>query len=167
MADLPHSERLQPCLLDRLTDLDPGNPNESRAERVMSSSRYRAAVKRDLVWLISTANPNLGVSLEAFPHVATSVINYGMRSLCGMVSASLEMPQIQQEMKAMIEAFEPRLDSSTLSISTIRRNYGDPTHELHFEVHADLWARPIPEEFFVRTMLDLETGDVGISDGAT
>ena len=48
MAELTPSERLQPCLLDRLTDDHPEEVKESRDQRVVSMRRYREAVLRDL-----------------------------------------------------------------------------------------------------------------------
>ena len=37
------TERIQPCLLDRLTDDEPEKKHESRNARVISPSRYRDA----------------------------------------------------------------------------------------------------------------------------
>ncbi len=54
MAELTPLEKLQPCLLDRLTDDDPKNGEESRAQRVVSLSRYKRGVLRDLEWLFNT-----------------------------------------------------------------------------------------------------------------
>jgi len=51
MADLIPRERLQPSLLDRLTDNSPQATVESRDERVMSSRQLRKSVLRDLEWL--------------------------------------------------------------------------------------------------------------------
>ena len=51
MADLLPSERLQPCLLDRLTDQDPDQRKEGREQRVVSMRKYREAVLRDLGWV--------------------------------------------------------------------------------------------------------------------
>ncbi len=48
MADKMMSERLQPSLLDRLTDENPTNPNEVRDARVIDIRRLREIVQRDL-----------------------------------------------------------------------------------------------------------------------
>jgi len=53
MAELTAIEKLQPCLLDRLTDDEPGKKEESRAQRVVSLQRYRRGVLRDLEWLFN------------------------------------------------------------------------------------------------------------------
>ena len=41
MAELTQQERLQPCLLDRLTDDAPEKTQESRDQRVVSLRRLR------------------------------------------------------------------------------------------------------------------------------
>ena len=50
------SERLQPSLLDRLTDDDATNAAESREARVIDIRRLRDIVQRDLSWLLNTNN---------------------------------------------------------------------------------------------------------------
>lgn len=50
------SERLQPSLLDRLTDDDPTNPREGREARVIDIRRLRDIIQRDLGWLLNTTN---------------------------------------------------------------------------------------------------------------
>ena len=44
------SERLQPSLLDRLTDEEPTSQVESRDARVIDIRRLREIVQRDLSW---------------------------------------------------------------------------------------------------------------------
>ena len=56
MADLTPQERLQPSLLDRLTDSAPDTKRESRDRRVLSMRRLRSAVLRDLAWLLNTGH---------------------------------------------------------------------------------------------------------------
>ena len=46
-------DRLQPALLDRLTDQAPQSRTEAEDTRVMSKSQLRQAVLRDLNWLFN------------------------------------------------------------------------------------------------------------------
>jgi type VI secretion system protein ImpF len=55
MPELAVVEKLQPCLLDRLTDDEPKNSQESRSQRVISVQRYRQGVLRDLQWLFNSS----------------------------------------------------------------------------------------------------------------
>jgi len=54
MVEVGARDALQPALLDRLTDHDPGRKVEGRDERVLSRSQLRASVLRDLT---STCRP--------------------------------------------------------------------------------------------------------------
>src|SRR5438093_13104193 len=86
MPELVVIEKLQPCLLDRLTDDEPKNSQESRAQRVISLQRYRQGVLRDLQWLFSASAhlPREGqgtFSIADFPEASHSVINFGTRHL--------------------------------------------------------------------------------------
>ena len=45
MAELTSKERLQPSLLDRLTDDEPDKTQESRDQRVLSANRLRECVR--------------------------------------------------------------------------------------------------------------------------
>ncbi len=56
MAELTAGERLQPSLLDRLTDNEPTKTQETRDQRVMSLQQIRAAVERDLASLLNAGN---------------------------------------------------------------------------------------------------------------
>ena len=59
MAELTPLERLQPALLDRLSDDAPQVKVESREARVISRQRFRQAVLRDLAWLFNATRPTL------------------------------------------------------------------------------------------------------------
>jgi type VI secretion system protein ImpF len=56
MAESIAQDRIQPSLLDRLTDDDPGNPKETRDQRFFSANRLRQAVLRDLSWLLNASS---------------------------------------------------------------------------------------------------------------
>src|ERR1700760_2028359 len=91
MPDLDPTERIQPCLLDRLTDDQPENRHESRNARVVSPSRYREAVLRDVRWLFNTSSRFASEDLTDFPEVAQSVLHYGIRDLCGRITTSIDI----------------------------------------------------------------------------
>ena len=52
MANQALSERLQPSLLDRLTDLRPEAKTDNRDEAFLSVNKLRDIVKRDLASLL-------------------------------------------------------------------------------------------------------------------
>src|SRR5262245_46106408 len=81
MAELTQKERLQPSLLDRLTDHEPEHRQEAREKRILSPAKLRESVRRDLTWLFNTPNMATMIDLANFPQVASSVLNYGLPSL--------------------------------------------------------------------------------------
>src|SRR5262249_14535426 len=94
MPELAVIEKLQPCLLDRLTDDDPKNAQESRAQRIVSLQRYRQGVLRDLQWLFNASahlahEGNSPINLEDYPDAFRSVINFGTRHLFGVMTPSM------------------------------------------------------------------------------
>src|SRR5690606_9425966 len=74
MADLSDRQRLQPSLLDRLTDDSRATPRESRDARVLSIEARKRNVLRHLGWLLNTEYLASRVDLSKYPHVASSVL---------------------------------------------------------------------------------------------
>ena len=164
MAELTPFERLQPCLLDRLTDDDPQNKEESRNQRVISLQRYKRGVLRDLEWLFNASAhlPEEGSDqfrLSDYPEASRSVINFGTRHLCGLITP--DMQELETQLSEAIQLFEPRILRHTLSVkATIERQI------ISFELTGEIWANPIAEKLFIKTQLDLETGSLSLGDGA-
>jgi len=94
MAELTQQERLQPCLLDRITDDAPEKKQESRDQRVVSLRRLREGVLRDLGWLLNATNMAVLEDLTDYPHVARSVLNYGMPGLAGTLVSSIDVVDV-------------------------------------------------------------------------
>jgi type VI secretion system protein ImpF len=162
MADLAPNERFQPCLLDRLTDDQPTVQVESRSQRVVSSSRFKEGVLRDLRWLFNTQRHREAEGLAAFPHVYRSVYNFGLRDFAGMFSEAGDVREVEREISDTLLFFEPRIIRRTLEVRVFRdeevgaqRN----PHRINLQISADLWAQPVPEKFFAKTVIDLETGE--------
>lgn len=163
MADLIPKERLQPALLDRLTDDAPDRTAESRDERVMSLRRLRESAVRDLEWLFNTGAFFGPDTAEANPLVARSVINYGIPNLAGTQASSLNLPRMERLIREAIWNFEPRLLRDSLRVKAVPT--GAMAHNaIVFEIHGQLWAQPLPLELFLRTEIDLETGNVQVSE---
>jgi type VI secretion system protein ImpF len=160
MPELAVVEKLQPCLLDRLTDDEPQNQQESRAQRVISLQRYRQGVLRDLHWLFSASAhlPEEGQAafrLEDFPEAFRSVINYGTRHLFGLMAPN--MRDLERRLLDSLYTFEPRILRNSLKIrSQLEGNM------IALEVEGSLWASPLPEHLHIKTRLDLETGQCNL-----
>lgn len=164
MADLSSQERLFPSLLDRLTDDRASERTESREQRVFSVHKLRAAVLRDLAWLMNTCNLAAAEDLSDYPEVEKSVINYGIPDLTGKTVSGLEVIDVQRALRQAILDFEPRILANTLEVRGEKDPHSPLSSSLTFEIEGELWARPFPERLYLRSELDLETGTVNIHE---
>ena len=162
MADRMLMERLQPSLLDRLTDDAPDEVTESTASRVIDLARLRRIILRDLEWLLNTANSESEHDLEAFPNVARSTLNYGIREASGASATVARALEIQRSIRRAIETFEPRILPQSLDISLRQEKVGAGA-VISFDIRGELWAEPVPVDLYLRTALDLTTGHLNIS----
>ncbi len=160
MAEYATMEKIQPCLLDRLTDNNPDRKEESSYERVVSVSRYREGVLRDLRWLLSASRHADDEDLNEFDQVRTSTLNYGIQSLCGRLSESAEGGVLERDIARAIEAYEPRISPDSVFVELKKEIGTKAKNEMVIEIRGDLWARPMPEEFMIKTKVDLETGEL-------
>jgi type VI secretion system protein ImpF len=164
---LTPQERLQPALLDRLTDDDPGTSQETREHRVMSKTRMRQAVLRDLAWLFNATRLERGSELSTVPYARHSVINFGLAAHSGQTASSLEVEDLENDVRQAILDFEPRILPESLEVKAlVEHNELDHHNVIGIQIHGQLWAQPVPLELLIRTEIDLETGNVQISDMA-
>lgn len=165
MAELLLQDRLQPALLDRLTDDEPHQSQEPREQRLVSKSRLRQAVLRDLAWLLNASRLERADEFRAASLARRSVINFGLPAFSGRSAAALEPADLERAIAAAVRDFEPRILPGSLEVKAI---ISDDQHERHnvigVEIHGQLWSHPVPLEMLVRTEIDLETGEVDIAD---
>jgi type VI secretion system protein ImpF len=164
MAELTPKERLQPSLLDRLTDNAPERKTESRDQRVLSPQRLRESVRRDLTWLFNSINLASVQDLEGNAEVERSTVNYGLPDLSGKTASSIHVPTLEKLLRRAIWDFEPRLmkESVRIKVTQDRQSYGSTA--ICILIEAELWAQPIPLRLFLRTDLDLETGEAQVTE---
>lgn len=159
MADNTLKERLQPSLLDRLTDLEPHKSSESRDARLISLNRLRDILRRDLAFLLNHNNLDSLLDAGRYPHTTTSVLNYGVRDTSGDFGTENRAEQIRQSIETAIQRFEPRIVPGTLEV----RLSGTDTKGkavIDYDIHADMWAQPVPMELYLRSRVDMTTGEL-------
>jgi type VI secretion system protein ImpF len=145
VTEIASRDRLQPSLLDRLTDEDPTNPK----------------VLRDLAWLLNTTSL-LDADATLHTPAGTSVINYGLPALAGNSVSSVDIKALEALIYQAIATFEPRILRHTLRVKA-RVGHGEMNHNaLSFEIEGDLWAQPVPLRLLLQTDLDLESGHVRV-----
>jgi type VI secretion system protein ImpF len=135
-------DRINPSLLDRLTDEEPGNA-AARGGASLSLSELRRSVLRDLNWLFNASQFMRAEALEPWPQVGNSVLNYGL----------------ERTLRRAIIDFEPRILPDSISVKAeLERDSLDHHNVLSLKIEGLLWAQPVPIELLLRTKLDLESG---------
>ncbi len=164
MPEPGDTERLQPSLLDRLTDDSPHERKESVYAQVIDIRRLREIVLRDLGWLLNTVNQEGDIDSDAFPYAAVSTLNFGITDISGKRAAEARPYELERLIHKAIEAFEPRIVKGSLEVSLSSTLEGVQSR-IVFNIHAELWAQPVPMEVFMRTELDLASGDMNVVKG--
>ena len=164
MPELSHKERLQPSLLDRLTDDEPEARVESRDKRVLSQEKLRASVLRDLTWLFNTTQLSSLVDLSAHPETAKSVLNYGMPDLAGHTLTSIDVPKLEQLLRQAIWHYEPRLTQRSVRVRLTVDSDEMSHNSMSFAIEAELWSQPLPLQLYLRTEIDFEDGNVRVAE---
>lgn len=165
MAGPATASRLNPTLFDKLVaDSDISGlrgDDVEKLEESRASMRYysvprlerfnenalRATVRRELAWLLNTTNLGAVVDLEAYPHVETSVLNYGVPDMTGKAYTRRLILQRARDIRAAIAAFEPRIDEKSLvveSVDTVERE-----NSITFLIQGDVTSavRALPVKF--------------------
>ena len=161
MADQTLTDRLQPSLLDRLTDHHPNQSAERREDRVIDISRLREIIQRDLSWLLNTTNLQSTFDPQTFPMVSNSVLNYGLAEVSGEFSTLRRAEMIRASIERAIAQHEPRIIPGSIEVSLLPdETKGDMTVAL--DIRADMWAQPLPLELYLRSSVDVTTGEVSV-----
>jgi type VI secretion system protein ImpF len=174
VVGLTSQERLQPSLLDRLTDHQPGVQQEALADRVLNKKQLREAVLRDLSWLFNSTMqepPIITPDVERqrmwaeAPEARDSVLNFGIPSLSGITVSYLEFPRLEQAIRQAIVRFEPRIDPKTLEvkISNDLATGLKPT-SLRLVIKGQMWNQPVPLELLLSADVDVDTGQTAVRD---
>jgi type VI secretion system protein ImpF len=164
-VEAPRGDRLQPALLDRLTDDEPDKRSEPPESATMSRARLRNAVLRDLAWLLNVSNIESEVDLAGYPAVKVSVLNFGVDALSGRRVADVDWQDLELSIRDAIIAFEPRVLPGTLEVRGINTAPSLDHHNvLSFEIRGQLWSIPDPLELMLRSNLDLESGQVVVQE---
>jgi type VI secretion system protein ImpF len=157
VSGLKGRERLQPSLLDRLTDNAPAQKRESFDQQALTMQQLRQAVLRDLGALLNATNLASLEELEATPLAARSTLNYGIPGFAGMIESAGRIVQLEKELAEAIKLYEPRIRPQTLKVRARGSLPGEANPALVFEIEGELWAQPVPLQLFLETAIEVET----------
>ena len=175
MAGLGAQDRLQPSLLDRLTDHEPGSQVEAMEARVLSRRQLRDAVLRDLSWLFNAAcqepdprrrdDPERTELWKSVPYARDSVINFGILPLTGQAFSVHNFPIIEAQVRQSIIRFEPRLDAATVEVRIVNDlSTGHRPTSLSLTIKGQMWNQPVPLELVLSADVDVDTGQAAVRD---
>ncbi len=175
----PLPERLNPSLFDKLVaDLDMGGLRDNAHVAEMSREtmqRYsvprlerfnenalRDTVKRDLAWLLNTTNMAAGIDLEPYPHVKTSVLNFGVAELTGKAYSHRVVLGRARDIRTAIRAFEPRIADKSLHVEPAqdRQRVNSITYVIHGDITSAVQAMPV----VFKTDVDADVSTVTVRD---
>ena len=150
-------------LARQLINLEQRRQRELKTRMVVSPERLQACVLRDLTWLLNTeqlsgqsdgASDRAAFDIEAYPHAAASVVNFGIPALAGRTAIDPEV--VARDLEQAIRRFEPRLRAGTVWVRPVAE--AQIGHLIAFDIEAVLWSQPVPLRLLMRTLIDLENG---------
>jgi type VI secretion system protein ImpF len=114
VSDFKRSPGHRTPLFDRLVDLDPRHPAESRPARILNEDEVRLSVARELERLCNTRSP---ASVDDIEQEGRHIANYGIPDLTRFSPASeRDRERLGQIFARAIAAYEPRLKSPKVEV---------------------------------------------------
>lgn len=151
-------------VLDRLIDPEPTVAADKPRSWAESVRELRAAVRRDLEWLLNTrqiAEP----AADAYPEVQQSVYHFGLPDLTSLSADSADTRRrLVRQVEECIRLFEPRLTGVRVSVIEPK---GERRHQVRFVIEGMLRMEPDPEHVVFDTILETVSGKfqlAGVND---
>jgi type VI secretion system protein ImpF len=155
---MPREEErpVQQSLLDRLVGDD---TDGSAVTRQQSVRELKAAVRRDLEWLLNTRAVAIPPP-ETLQELRASTYTYGLSDI---TSLSADDPKARARLRHMIEdairIFEPRLSAVQVNEAALATR---DLRQLRFSIQALLKMDPSPERVAFDTVLEISTGQYAV-----
>lgn len=143
-------------VLDRLIDEEPRESAEAPLQRSKSLAKLKAALRRDLEWLLNSRQPVDPVP-EDCPELLRSVYNYGLPDITSGNLISVDgRARLMRAVEAALTAFEPRLANVHVILNSTA---DDKSPRLRFTVEGMLRVDPSPEHVSFDTLLEVANGE--------
>ncbi len=142
-------------VLDRLIDQDPTASADPPASRAQSFREMKAAVKRDLEWLLNTRQTPTPAG-EELPLARKSVFNFGLPDLTSItVQSAQDRGRLLRMIEETVSRYEPRIQDPKVEIDAV-----SPTSRtVRFRIEGLLRVDPAPERVSFDTVLELSSGE--------
>ena len=156
MARRETEETVTQSVLERLIDLDPTSKTDPPQTRPQSVRQLKAALRRDLEWLLNTRQIPGGVP-EEFQGLEGSLYGYGLPDVTNLSANSVrDRNRLLRMLETTISSFEPRLSGAKVTIVDSGSSSG---RQLRFQIEGLLLMDPAPELISFDTVLQLSSGE--------
>jgi len=141
-------------VIDRLIDVEPERKLELPLSRAQSVRELKAAVRRDLEWLLNSRQ-TIEESPASLKEVGRSVYNYGLLDVSSLYLRSVkDQAYLLESIKAAVSLFEPRL----INVKVRMEPGTDDKRVIRFAIEGLLRMDPAPEQVLFDTMLEPLSG---------
>jgi type VI secretion system protein ImpF len=152
---------LNPSLLDRLLDDNPGVEQEPPTPPQQALRDLHQSVRRDLEALLNTRLRCATYPAE-LKELDQSLVNYGIPDFTGSSLSSPEnRTKLVRVLESVIKRYEPRFKSVRVSLLD---NVEPLDRTLRFRIDAVVYAEPAPETLIFDSSLEPVTGNVEVKD---
>jgi type VI secretion system protein ImpF len=156
MARRETDETVTQSVLERLIDLEPTAGTDPPQTRPQSVRQMKAALRRDLEWLLNTRRIAGGVP-EAYPQLEGTLYGFGLPDVSHLNASSMrDRNRLLRMLENTIGSFEPRLSGVKVSLVESGSNNG---RQLRFQIEGLLLMDPAPELVSFDTVLQLSSGE--------
>jgi type VI secretion system protein ImpF len=147
-------------VLDRLIDREPQNGSEAPMTRAQSVRALKAAVRRDLEWILNTRRIQ-DEAKDEYPECRRSLYNYGLPDFTAYSFANVnDRARLLRHLEETVRLYEPRLDN--IHVVPVEVGNENLTRVLRFQIEALLKMDPAPEQVTFDTVLQLTNGEYQI-----
>ena len=141
-------------VIDRLIDLEPERKLEAPPNRAQSVRDLKAAVRRDLEWLLNSRQ-TIEESPASLKEVGRSVYSYGLPDVSSLyLRSTKDQAFLLESIKAVVSLFEPRLLAAKVRMEPAT----DDKRVIRFAIEGMLRMDPAPEQVLFDTMLEPLSG---------
>lgn len=173
------SDLFLPCLLSRLTDEAPQQP-EDQAPPLLDPQALRQEIAANIDLILNARSHVRSADLPT--DLRFSVLDFGIGDFCGCPHTEQQLERIQNELEQALRHFEPRIDPNSITVRALspeesaddklqaQHSAGDGAHGADgIKVHGSVFklaisctikVAPLTDQLFFISSLDLENGNI-------
>jgi type VI secretion system protein ImpF len=122
----------------------------------------KAVVIRDIAWIINDISFGTAVSLDAYPEIASSVLNQGVPDLTSLRVARASLESRARDLTAALRAFEPRLVAESVKVAFDSHEI-DNENKVRFTIQGELKGAIDERHVELKTSIALDSGEVEVT----